>query len=265
MNKVYTFLRGISSGVRGNAKALSAVIVVGACIFITVLLVKPDLNLLAGALIGAAVSIVAASLIEFLEAPWRHKIPDQFIRGAQREVDTIGYYRENQEVHIEFIDFASEKKIKMIFNSRLVPIRDHDLRINYPKIKAPPGLTKLDTTYMIAGEVVPPDSQPHLKGPEEECLSVEYKVEHERSEYGDEHIWLSPVLRYDVYFKIPNEFECNVFEQIGEDNIPVKRSRRLGLVEKHYPQPYPAFSRQGFKWKIVRANETAKRAQTCVA
>jgi hypothetical protein len=252
MKHIYNFLRRISTAIRGNVKVLSGAIVVGICVAVTLFLVKPDLNLLAGALIGAAVSIVAAALIEFLQAPGGRRIPDQFIAGAQREVDMVGYYRDSQEVHIELIASGTEKKIRMIFNSRLVPIPGNDVRPVYPKIKAPPGYTSTDPIYKIGGDVISPDSQPHITSPSEECLIVEYKVPDQLSEYSDAHIWKSPVLRYDVYFMVPKDFECSVFEQIGEDNVPVKHSRRLGLAEKHFPQPFPTFSRQGFTWRIKK-------------
>jgi hypothetical protein len=253
MKRFYRFFRAISMPFRGNVNVQSGTIVVLICVVITLRLVEPDKNLLAGALIGAAVSIVAAALIEFLKAPGGRKIPDQFITGAQREVDMIGYYRENQEVHIELVDSESDKEIKMIFNSKVVPIRDGDLRLQYPKIKAPTGWVQTKIQYKLGTEIMSEDSQPHLTGAEEECLIVEYKIQPEPSEYSDEHIWSSPVLRYDVYFKVPSKFECRVFERVGDDNVPVKPSMRLGWTEKRFPQPHPVFSRQGFRWRIAKA------------
>jgi hypothetical protein len=242
---------------RGNPKALATslvfVVVTGAAI--ALMIYKPTgFDITSGALMGAGVSTLVASLIEFLQDPDDRKIPYQFVEAAKREVHLIGYYRENQEVHIDFVELKDQKQgIKISLNSKLIPIRDEESFLDYPRISPPSMFKQIRTVYKVGGEIVSPGTQRSLTGPADESLEVEYEIlDNSKVELSDEHVWLSPVLAYDVYFKIPSHFFGEVYERISDKYLSIRRSGRQGSGQIHCSQPHSAFSRQGFTWKILK-------------
>lgn len=243
---------------RGDPKALATALVILCVLCAAIgLSLNPKFDLVSSALMGAAVSTAVGSLIGFLQSPGDRKIPYQFIEGAKREVYLIRYYREDQAVHIDFIETeGSEPRIKIRFYSRLMPT-DGQTTLEYPKINPPPGFTKVSTTYSVGGEVVSEDTQKTIHGPAEETLEVEYKVKDKGShEFWDEHVWLSPVLKYDIYFKIPPNLICEAHERISDKYIKISQGGRQQSGEVHCFQPFSAFSRQGFRWKLKRLTPT---------
>ena len=224
---------------------------------------KPGWEIVSSAFMGAAVSTAVASLIEFLQAPDNRKIPYQFVEAAISEVYLIGYYREYQDVHIDFIRTNSvgghEERIAIRFESNLIPAKkDEDWTLSkerMPRLKVdpPPGLELLGApSYRINGQPVSSTS-PILHGSAQESFEVNYRVSENSPEYSDIHEWLAPILGYELYFNIPRGFACEAYEIIGTaDGFPIAQSRRFSRSKRYCVQK-SAFSRQGFRWKIVRS------------
>lgn len=251
------FLRRFITRLRGNPKALAAFLVFFGVMFgtLAVMYMRPSgFDVIAGALLGVGASMAATSIVSFLEAPDDRNIPYQFIEAAKREVHLIRYYREDQEVHIDFVETESkQQRIRLGFYSRLVPILPDEIALDYPKILPPAGLRQMSTTYKVGGEIVSPDSQKILQGPADESIEVQYEViDKEKIEYSDDHVWLSPVLKYDIYFSTPPNFNCAALERISDKYFQISPRGRRGAGQIHCSQTHSAFSRQGFRWKILR-------------
>lgn len=251
-------LRRTVSRIRGNPKALASPLILFAVVCATAALYyfkPPAYDLVSSALLGAAVSSAVTFLIWFLENPDSDKIPSQFVRGAKRELERVGYYRRDLEIRIVFKE--PDGRIKMSFDSRLIPFRDGETLLHYPKIDPPSGLERVSVRYVVGGELVSSGIPKYIQGPANELIEVEYKISDASSfEYSDVHVWLSPVENYDLYFTTPPHFMCEAQERIGAEYNDISLCGRQKPGEAHYRQPSSAFSRQGFRWKLSRAAST---------
>jgi hypothetical protein len=203
---------------------------------------------------AAAVSTFTTSLIGFFLSD-RRKIPDQFVEAAKNEVDTLGYYRDKQEVHIEFREQDDLDVITISFTSRLIPVKDR-IFVEYPKIDPPEEFRKSaafgqSVEYRINHNAVSEVEHTTVDCPTDDSLIVHYTMS-KNNKYSDNHIWISPVLYYDVYFKVPQGFDCHLHEWMGDRPLGLTRVGGLNSGHVHFFHRHAAFTRQGFTWTISR-------------
>jgi hypothetical protein len=250
---MYRMMTRTLSRIRGNPKALASPLIFFVVLCATIALnyfKPPAYDLMSGALLGAVVSSGVTFLIWFLENPDDSNIPSQFVRGAKRELERVGYYRRDLEIRITL---REPERINISFDGRLIPVRKGATLLHYPKIDPPPGLEKVSAKYTVGGEVVSNGTPKYIEGPANELIEIEYKIlDRSSSEYSDVHVWLSPVENYEVYFTTPHGFTCQAQERIGAENNDISLFGRQRPGQAHYRQTSSAFSRQGFMWKLSR-------------
>jgi hypothetical protein len=222
------------------------------------------MELAASAFMAASATTLSAFVISFFLFDGR-RIPDQFTNAAKNELDTVRYYRDSQEVLITFEERQDDNVITIAFSSRLVPTKDKFF-VEYPEIKPPtsfPQLSAPTNNYFINRQRVEKFGHTVLDSPSTDSLQVSYTIGKDGTdEYSDGHVWISPVLYYDVYFRLPQGFECHLYELMGSKPRRLERSSGFGPQYVHYPHRDAAFSGQGFEWRISKSARASQRSDS---
>ena len=191
-------LRDFITRFRGNPVALSTLLVAVVAAFAGVAVAKPDLGVLAGALIGASVSAVVGLLITFLGEPDVRTIPRPFLEAVKRELAESGFYRSNHRYWVALTE-QSPTHIHIIFTSRIVPAVNNT-RVKPPQITAPSWASIVNKKYEIGGFEKDFDTEFQLNSIQSEKCTVTYRVNKPETiiSFNETHRWTSPIDRFTL-------------------------------------------------------------------
>jgi hypothetical protein len=181
--------------------------------------------------------------------------------AVERDLETAGYYREDQslDIRVEIIDGSIN--ILLHFQATIIPIH-RGARVFHPDIRAPDGVRIIGSPIYSVGDIVVGEGEDQsIDEPAKDSLLVRYElISNDVKVVADFHFWPSPVLKYVVRFENSNEFALDVGRITGRrspDKIPSKLASSGQYRE--FVGRSAALTAQGLKWTLNRASATATR------
>jgi hypothetical protein len=233
---------------RGNPIALSTLLIALVAALVGIAVAKPNLEILAGALIGASVSSIVGLLITFLGEPDLKTVPRPFLEAVKHELEESGYYRSRHHYTIT-IPETKQDQIIIIFSSRIVPAGGK-AKVKPPKIVAPQGLSLEKREYKVGGFPKDFDAEFEITGIETEVCSVTYKTDGSNIKTVREtHRWSSPIDGFILTAHLPPAYIIRA-ETLG--GLSLEEEQAHSSLERIFLRREVSFSHQGFVWRIMK-------------
>jgi hypothetical protein len=266
MRAILKLLSRLIRKTAGNARALTRLLVIVACIAIAqsigVYTSAPATgSIIVGSFIGAALSLGVNWLVVTLEDQDLDATPAGFLLAAKTDLISAGYYREDQTLRVStrFDEDLSADVVELRFTAKIIPVTA-PVTIRHPRIEPPAKATLIESRYSVGGDTVDQHGgfYKRVNAETTDELVVKYRLDDQAPIIEDGHLWASPVLNYSVRYEVSDRFSFEVGRIIaGLESETLQKERRGTGRFIEFLGHGAAFTTQGLKWRLRRVPDAA--------